>query len=140
MNSAPVKLLINIDVDDLEAAIDFYQRAADLRLGRRLFGKTVAELIGGSAPIFLLQKEPGTSPTSAHTTQRRDYRRHWTPVHLDIVVADIDVAIEKAVAAGAWLEGEPQSFEWGRLATLHDPFGHGFDFVQWKGDGYDAVA
>ena len=48
--------------------------------------------------------------------------------------------IEKASVAGARLEGEVQSFVWGRLATLSDPFGNGLCFVQWRGRGYGEVA
>jgi lactoylglutathione lyase len=58
---------------------------------------------------------------------------------LDFVVPDVDVATEKAIAAGARLEGPVQSFEWGRQACLSDPFGHGFCLVQWQGGGYDEV-
>ena len=32
-----MEILINIDVAQLEQAIEFYQKALDLRLGRRLF-------------------------------------------------------------------------------------------------------
>jgi len=133
-----VELLINIDVDDLEAAVAFYRQGVGLRVGRRLFAGTVVEMLGASAPIYLLERRPGT-PAGARSTQRRDYGRHWTPVHLDIVVEDVAAAVRNAVAAGATLEGEPRSFRWGRLATLSDPFGHGLCFVQWRGKGYDEA-
>ena len=55
--------LINIDVPNLEAAIEFYLRATGLKLGRRLFQDTVAELTGAPVRIFLLQKAPGSSAT-----------------------------------------------------------------------------
>jgi predicted enzyme related to lactoylglutathione lyase len=74
------------------------------------------------------------------TSLRRDYRRHWTPVHLDLVVPDVDSAAERAVAAGAVLEGPIQRHPWGRLASLSDPFGHGFCLLQWIGHGYDEIA
>ena len=61
-------------------------------------------------------------------------------MHLDFEVADIGTAVERAVAAGARLENEPRSFNWGRLATLSDPFGHGFCLLQFTNRGYDAVA
>src|SRR4029077_4161063 len=91
-----MEILVNIDVAQLEQAIEFYQKALDLRLGRRLFGNTVAEMLGVSSPIYLMAKGSGTSP-SAYTSQVREYRRHWTPVHLDFVVPDIKSAVEKAV-------------------------------------------
>src|SRR3954471_10569161 len=106
-----MQLLINIDVANLESAIEFYQSAVDLRLGRRLFDGTVAEMLGASSPIYLLAKAPGSSPC-IHASPVREYQRHWTPVHLDFVVDDIEAAIAKALRAGAELEGGLQSFAW----------------------------
>jgi predicted enzyme related to lactoylglutathione lyase len=134
-----VQVLVNIDVDDLERAIEFYGDALGLRLGRRLFGSSVAEMLGASSTIYLVVKPIG-SVTSPQASSVRDYRRHWTPVHLDFEVEDISAAVERAVAAGARIEGELQSFSWGRQATLSDPFGHGFCVLQFSSRGYDAVA
>ena len=134
-----METLVNIDVPDLAAAIDFYQRATGLRLLRRLFEGTVAELTGGSMRMLLLEKEDGSRPVPGARLSR-NYRRHWTPVHLDFVVQDIEVATERAVAAGARLEGPVQTFVWGRQACLSDPFGHGLCLLQWVGDGYGEVA
>ena len=141
-------LLINVDVDDLEAAIAFYQRGVGLRVGRRLFEGTVVEMLGASSPIYLMEKKAGTS-ASTYTSQFRDYGRHWTPVHLDFIVDDVAAAARNALAAGPKLEGELQSFSWGRQATMSDPgrrqlflslnsdpFGHELCFVQWLGKGY----
>ncbi|WP_256662105.1 VOC family protein [Pseudomonas sp. F(2018)] len=71
---------------------------------------------------------------------RRDYAAHWTPLHLDLVVADLDSALARALAAGARLERGPTDEAWGRLAGLRDPFGHGLCLLQWRGRGYDEVA
>jgi uncharacterized glyoxalase superfamily protein PhnB len=134
-----VQLLVNVDVDDLERAIEFYGSALGLRLKRRLFGGSVAEMLGASSKIYLMAKAAG-SATSLQASSVRDYRRHWTPVHLDFEVGDVSAAVERAVAAGAKLEGELQSFSWGQQATLSDPFGHGFCILQFSSRGYDAVA
>jgi predicted enzyme related to lactoylglutathione lyase len=134
-----MECLLNIDVPDLERAIVFYEKGVGLRLARRLFAGTVAEMLGASSPIYLMEKSPNSSP-SASTSQRRDYQRHWTPVHLDFVVSDLQSATVRAVQAGAKLEGKPQTFAWGRQAVMSDPFGHGLCFVQWIGKGYDEVA
>jgi predicted enzyme related to lactoylglutathione lyase len=134
-----MQLVINIDVDDLEKAIAFYSAGLGLRLGRRLFADTVAEMSGGSSIIQLLLKPAGSSPASS-IPATREYKRHWTPVHLDFVVQDISGAIERAVHAGATLEGSVQSYAWGHLAMLSDPFGHGFCLLQFVGKGYDDVA
>lgn len=131
-------LLINIDVPDLERAIDFYQRGLGLRLSRRLFGGVAAEMLGASSPIYLLVKAGGTAPAPEVSTPRC-YARHWTAIHLDFAVPDLAAAVEQAVAAGATLEQPPQTFGWGLIAMLSDPFGHGFCLVQWVGEGYAAA-
>lgn len=133
-----MELLVNIDVDNLNRAIQFYTNVFQLQVGRR-FGTDGVELLGGSATIYLLVKAPGSQACS-DPDQVRDYRRHWTPVHLDIVVIDIDAAVERAVNAGATLEQAVRSSSWGKLALLADPFGHGFCLVQFVGKGYDEIA
>jgi predicted enzyme related to lactoylglutathione lyase len=133
-----VQILVNIDVDDLERAQAFYLAAFDLKLGRRL-GPDVVELLGRSSPINMLRKAAGTAPAPP-TVQRRDYQRHWSPVHLDFVVADLDAAVQRVLAAGATPELPAMDFAWGRLATFADPFGHGLCLLQFTGRGYDAIA
>jgi len=133
-----MELLVNIDVDDLPKAIAFYRQAAGLRVGRR-FGSLGVEMLGTSSPIFLLGKPPGTR-ASTTTTDVRRYGRHWTPVHLDFVVPEIEVAVRHALAAGAKVEGEIETHAWGRIAHLADPFGHGICFIQFLGRGYDEIA
>lgn len=134
-----MQLIVNVDVDDLERGVEFYTKALGLRLERRLFAGSVAEMTGASSKIYLMAK-PAGSPPSPRAPSVRDYSRHWTPVHLDFEVDDVLAAVERAVAAGARLEGEIQSFSWGRQATLSDPFGHGFCVLQFSQQGYDAVA
>ena len=48
-------ILVNIDVGDLENGSRFYVHGLDLKLGRRL-GAQACELLGGSSPIYLLEK------------------------------------------------------------------------------------
>lgn len=133
-----MQLLVNIDIDDLGKAVPFYCNAFGLSVGRRL-GDGCVELIGASSSIYLLEKAEG-SLVSDLTQQRRTYQRHWSPVHLDLVVADIEASVKTAVAAGAVLEKPIQTANWGRLALLADPFGHGFCFVEFLGAGYDEIA
>jgi catechol 2,3-dioxygenase-like lactoylglutathione lyase family enzyme len=132
-----MNLLVNIDVDDLEKATRFYCDGLGLRVGRRFEGWT--ELVGGAAPIYLLPKKSGT-PVSSAAQQTRDYRRHWTPVHLDFVVSDIEKAIARAVTAGATREGDTSDHAYGKLALMADPFGNGFCLLQFTGGGYDMIA
>jgi predicted enzyme related to lactoylglutathione lyase len=136
-HGAVTRLLINLDVPDIERAVAFYTRAFELRVGRRFEGGFV-ELLGAEAPIYLLQKQAGSEPF-AGAEPRRSYERHWTPLHLDFVVADLDAALSRALAAGAVLEAGPSQHAYGRLALLHDPFGHGLCLLQFEGKGYDEL-
>jgi predicted enzyme related to lactoylglutathione lyase len=131
-------LLVNIDVDDLDKAVAFYCDAFGLTVGRR-FGSFAVELVGASSAVYLLVKDLGTQASPA-IDQRRGYGRHWTPVHLDIVVADIEAAVAQSKRAGAVCEGAIQTHNWGRIAHMADPFGHGFCLIQFLGRGYDEIA
>jgi predicted enzyme related to lactoylglutathione lyase len=128
----------NIDVDDLDKAVCFYEAAFGLKVGRR-FGASGVEMLGATAPIYLLVKASGTTVTNAAADVRR-YDRHWTPVHLDFVVEEIESAVAGAVAAGARLEASISTATWGKLALMSDPFGHGFCFIEFLGRGYDEIA
>ena len=130
-------VLVNLDVDDLGKAERFYSAAFDLEVGRR-FGAFAVELLGTGTPLYLLLQKSGTAATAAGSP--RTYERHWTPVHLDFVVEDIDAAVARAIAAGAKLEKPAAVHSYGKLAVLADPFGHGFCFIQFLGRGYDEIA
>jgi predicted enzyme related to lactoylglutathione lyase len=131
------RVLLNLDVDDIERAVAFYSAALQLRVGRR-FDDGFVELLGAESPIYLLQKAAGSAPF-AKAEHGRSYARHWTPLHLDFVVDDLDAALTRALAAGAVLEAAPSQHAYGRLALLHDPFGHGFCLLQFQGKGYDEL-
>ncbi len=131
-----MKLIVNIDVADQAAGEAFYTRALGLSVGRRWDG--MVELLGLEASIYLLQKDAGSAIGPA-AGAARDYARHWTPVHLDVAVDDLDAAVERALAAGAVQEGATRDGAWGRIAMFADPFGHGFCLLQFKGRGYDEI-
>lgn len=131
----PLGALVNIDVEDLEEAERFYCEAFGLRAGRRFDGWM--ELIGLPVPLYLLPKEAG-SPASPQGAAQRHYDRHWTPVHLDLLVADLDSALDRAIAAGAVLEAEPRDAPYGRIAMIGDPLGHGWCLIQFNDQGYDC--
>lgn len=128
------RVLVNIDVPDLERACAFYCAAFALQVGRYLFDRSVAELVGAGVTIHLLQRGASTS-----AAQPRSYARHWTPLHLDLVVDDLDAALARAVAAGATREGDISDAAWGRIVSLADPFGHGFCLIEFSAQGYSAV-
>lgn len=131
------KLLINLDVDDIERAVRFYTEGIGLRVGRR-FDADFVELLGAEAPLYLLRKDAGSRPF-ANAALSRSYERHWTPVHLDFVVVELDSALTRAIAAGARLEEPASEHAYGRLALLSDPFGHGFCLLEFRGKGYDEL-
>ena len=130
-----MKQLINIDVPDLAAAETFYREAFGLRPGRRL-GSEILEMLGGTAPLYLLQK---ASNSIGAGNGMRDYQRHWMPVHVDIVVDDLEPALDRALVAGATQEGDIREAAWGRIVQLADPFGHGWCLLQFLGRGYDEL-
>lgn len=132
------EILVNIDVANLEQAVAFYTEAFDFHVGRRL-GPHATELVGASTRVYLLAKEEGSRPFAGAGDTRR-YARHWTPVHLDIVVNDIDAAVARAEGAGARREGEIETHVWGRIAVMSDPFGNGFCILDFLGRGYDEIA
>ena len=66
----------------------------------------------------------------------RDFGRHWTPIHLDFIVDDVDKAVERALATGGCLDGEIRRNELepigcrSDVANLSDPAGNGVDLLQ----------
>jgi predicted enzyme related to lactoylglutathione lyase len=116
---------VYVEVADLERGIAFYCGALDLTLKRRLRPGWV-ELAGADVPVFLLGVP-------------RSFDRHWTPVHLDFIVSDLERSVERCRGHGASLECEIQVREWGRMANMADPFGNGFDLIEMGPRGYDAV-
>ncbi len=129
-------LLVNLDVPDLRRAEILYREAFGLHVGRR-FGASVVELTGLPVRLYLLHKPAGS--VGAGLTQR-DYTRHWCPVHLDVVVEDVDAALARAENAGFVREGPVRDEAFGRIVQLADPFGHGWCLLAFSARGYDAVA
>jgi predicted enzyme related to lactoylglutathione lyase len=113
---------ICIDVDDVDRAVVFYGRG---------LGLTVVEAhpdwahVKLGAQTFWIMK----APAGAQGRISRDYRRHWTPVHLDFTVDDIEAAVKRAIDAGGKLESDIQRGAKGALANLSDPSGNGVDLV-----------
>ena len=107
-------LLLNIDVPDVETGVRFYTAAFALEVGRR-FGADFVELLGWPATVYLLAKAAGTVGAGGDL---RRYDRHWTPVHDDIVVDDVDAAVARAVGAGAKLEAPAKDTAYG-LSLIH---------------------
>jgi lactoylglutathione lyase len=131
-----MNLLVNIDVPDIAKAEAFYRDAFGLEANRRL-GEDCVEMLSAGTPIYLLKKAAGTSGAG---NSIRDYARHWTPVHVDIVVDNLESALARALRAGAVQEGDIREAAWGRIVQIADPFGHGWCLLQFLGHGYDEIA
>lgn len=131
-----MNLLIDIDVPDISKGIDFYCAAFDLHLNRML-DTDVAELTGASSTIYLLEKDEA-SQFSGTTAGARHYRRHWTPVHIDFVVEDIERATARVIAAGAQRESACICWRKSRCITFSDPFGNGFCLIEFENETYDG--
>jgi predicted enzyme related to lactoylglutathione lyase len=126
-----------IEVADLERGINFYRDAVGLKLKRRLRPNWV-ELEGADMPIFLLGNRPPVAELGGKKVPR-SYERHWTPVHLDFIVPDLDRTVARALGSGASLDREIQDREYGRMANMADLFGNGFDVIEFVPGGYDVL-
>jgi|SRR5690606_34016303 len=133
-----MNLLVDIDVPDLAQGVDFYCEAFGLRLARVL-DQDVAELVGGSSVIYLLQKDADSTCASS-TAEQRHYSRHWTPVHLDFVVENIQTATQQVIEAGAVRESDCVEWRGSKCITFSDPFGNGFCLIEFEGDTYRSDA
>jgi len=111
---------ICIDVDDVDRAVEFYGRGLGLTVVEHESDWAQVKL--GDQTFWIMKIPAGTQGKIS-----RDYRRHWTPVHLDFTVEDIYEAVKRAVDAGGQLEGEIQHGPKGQLANLVDPSGNGVD-------------
>src|SRR5690606_38637151 len=92
MSAKLMQLLVNIDVPDLAVAEALYTQAFALTPARR-FGTSGVELLGANAPLYLLEHAAGSEATQG---EKRNYARHWTPVHLDVAVEILEPALERA--------------------------------------------
>ncbi|MET0289181.1 MAG: VOC family protein [Pseudoxanthomonas sp.] len=112
-----MRLLVNIDVPDLDDAAQREWQAFGLQRGRRL-GEGGLELLGAAMPASLLQQATGTIGAAG---QARDHNRHWTPLHLDVAVDDLAAALARATAAGFSLGTPVLATAWGSIAVLQNP-------------------
>jgi predicted enzyme related to lactoylglutathione lyase len=125
-----VSLSFSVDVPNIADGIRFYVEAFGFtKIAEPYPGVVVLDC--GNARMSLLEKRAGTKP-SINATDARRYERHWTPVHLDIHVDDLQAALAQALAAGAIREQVFEHPQHGGAAFCSDPFGHGFYLIQSK--------
>jgi catechol 2,3-dioxygenase-like lactoylglutathione lyase family enzyme len=133
---APIDVHVYVEVSDLDRALAFYVGGLGLRELRRFTPRWV-ELAGARVPIHLLAR-PEPEFRAGAATLRRDYVRHWTPVHLDFVVDSLQTAVTRALAAGGVLDRDIVDHRYWRMANLADPFGNGVDLIEFAEGGYEA--
>jgi catechol 2,3-dioxygenase-like lactoylglutathione lyase family enzyme len=124
---------VSIDVPQLDEGLRFYRDALGLVEVARPVA-TYVILKCGDSQIGLIEKRAGTNPAAGSNDVRR-YERHWTPVHIDFHVDDLEVVLVNALKAGAKCE---QKFERGGhppVAFCSDPFGNGFCIIGKKAGG-----
>nr|UXE46199.1 hypothetical protein Hi04_10k_c5981_00018 [uncultured bacterium] len=119
-----MKLEICIDVDDVDRAVEFYGRGLGLEIEKH--EKEWAKAVLGEQVFWIMKIAAGTSGAIS-----RDYKRHWTPIHFDFHVDDIEAAVKRATGAGGSLDRDIQrNPDGGSIANLSDPSGNGIDLVQ----------
>jgi PhnB protein len=106
---------------DAAKAIEFYEKAFGAKETMRFeleTGIPHAEVVIGDSVIMLTDEWPEGGRYSAETLGS-------SPVSMSIQVADVDAFAERAVAAGAKLQGRiADQFYGKREGTLLDPFGY----------------
>lgn len=123
-----ISVSISIDVPRLADGVRFYDAAFGFsKVSEPLPGMAV--LRAGDTEICLLEKAAGSVP-SKHTQEVRRYQRHWTPVHLDLHVDDLESALAQALEAGATQEQVFDKPGYPAVAFCSDPFGHGFCLIE----------
>ena len=119
---------LHLVVEDVPAAVDFYERAFGARVTRLLHlpGGSIAtaELVIEGLQVALAAPMPGTSLATPRSTETSvaAYR---------FAVPDADTAMERATSAGATEHSPVQDAFWGvRTGEVLDPSGHRWAFDQ----------
>lgn len=116
---------ICIDVDTVERAVEFYGRGLGFEVVESHPDWAQLKLTGQT--IWVMKTVSG-----AEGAITREFHRHWTPIHLDLHVDDLDAAVQRALRAGGKLDRDVQRGPKGGLANLSDPSGNGIDLVERK--------
>lgn len=115
---------VSIDVPSLEQGLRFYREVFGFVETARPF-PSMAIVDANNVSVCMHEKAAGTksSPEGAAT---RHYDRHWTPVHLDFHVDDLDTVLDNVRAEGGTVELEFRNQGPMPVGFCSDPFGNGF--------------
>jgi predicted enzyme related to lactoylglutathione lyase len=124
---------VSIDVPNLEQGLRFYREVLGFAEKARPFA-SMAILDANNVTVCMHEKaaETKSAPTGTAT---RHYGRHWTPVHLDIHVVDLDAVLEKVRAEGGAVEIEFRHQGPKPMGVCCDPFGNGFCVIGERSPG-----
>lgn len=114
---------VSIDVPSLEQGLRFYREVFGFLETARPF-PTMAIVDANNVTVCMHEKPAGTKSSAAGTA--RQYDRHWTPVHLDLHVDDLDAVLERVRAQGGAVEMELRNQGPKPVGFCCDPFGNGF--------------
>ena len=102
------QISISIDVPDMTKAIAFYSKALACTVVRE--GEKISQLSADNIKIYLFNKAAGTNPLIRGTSSRQ-YDRHWTPVHLDFIISNIEQVLPLVKENGGFHNKKILSFE-----------------------------
>lgn len=120
-----MKISVSIDVSNLKKAEDFYVEALGCKKIRDQ-GSNMSVLSVENSDIYLQEKKETRPFNSSNVV--RNYKRHWTPIHLDFLCDNVDEHVSKILEFGGSHEGG-ESGDWGSIAYCADPFGNGFCLI-----------
>ena len=115
---------LSIDVPNLEDGLRFYGYVFGFIETSRPF-PTMAVLDADNVTVCMHETAAGTRSSPGGADVRR-YERHWTPVHMDLHVPDLDAVLAKVRAEGGLVESEFRTEGPKPVAFCSDPFGNGF--------------
>jgi len=119
---------LHLVVEDVPAAVDFYERALGARVTRVLHlpdgSVATAELDVEGLQMALAAPVPGTTLATPRSTATSGAAYRFT-------VPDADAAMDRATSAGATVQSPVHDAFWGvRTGEVLDPSGHRWAFDQ----------
>lgn len=116
------KLTLNMVVADSIEAMEFYEKVFDAKRGDVFHfpdkkGENEANITVGNVELRLIDEN---TSYSCYPPKKGEVDSIW----LQIIVADTDAVLKKAVENGAVVGQEPSEFMDTRYAEITDPFGY----------------